>query len=113
MGAAFPIENRRLSGGEAVGDLTATFNELHGVEAAGDLIVRAIDELPVWSVAVSQAAGASDLRDASELRVKEVDRIERLAGELRRMAIPVAEREDGFTIEGPLRPQGAAVDSHG
>ncbi|HZD11192.1 MAG TPA: 3-phosphoshikimate 1-carboxyvinyltransferase, partial [Candidatus Binatia bacterium] len=65
------------------------------------------------AVAATQAAGQSVLRDAAELRVKEVDRIDRLARELRRMDVPVTEHEDGFSIEGPLRPRGADVDSHG
>lgn len=113
MGAPIQAQNRRESGGEPVGDLTTTFAEMHGAEAGGDVVVRAIDEFPIWAVAASQAAGRSVLRDAAELRVKEVDRIARLAGELRRMGIGVEEREDGFVIEGPTRPRGARVDSHG
>lgn len=113
MGAQIGIGNRRASGGEPVADLTASFAEMHGAEVGGDLVVRAIDEFPIWAVATTQADGRSILRDAAELRVKEVDRIERLATELRRMDVPVTEREDGFTIEGPLRPRGATVDSHG
>lgn len=113
MGADVDIDNRRASGGEPVADLTATFAEMHGAEVAGDLVVRAIDEFPIWAVAATQAAGRSVLRDAAELRVKEVDRIGRLAAELRRMSVPVIEREDGFVIDGPLRPRGAAVESHG
>ncbi|MFW6098073.1 MAG: 3-phosphoshikimate 1-carboxyvinyltransferase [Chloroflexota bacterium] len=113
MGADIGIGERRASGGEPVADLTAAFAELHGAEVGGDLVVRAIDEFPIWAVAATQAAGRSVLRDAAELRVKEVDRIERLATELRRMNVPVTERDDGFIIEGPLRPRGATVDSHG
>lgn len=113
MGADFIVGNRRLSGGEPVGDLTATFAELHSADASGDVVVRAIDEFPIWAVAVSQAAGRSVLRDAAELRVKEVDRIGRLAGELQRMAVPVSERDDGFVVQGAVRPRGAEVHSHG
>lgn len=113
MGAAVTTDNRRLSAGEPVADLTAAFDELHATEVAGDVVVRAIDEFPIWAVAASQAAGRSVLRDAAELRVKEVDRIARLGGELRRMGIDIDEREDGFAIEGPVRPQGARVNSHG
>lgn len=113
MGADIGIGRRRASGGEPVADLTASFAEMHGAEVGGDLVVRAIDEFPIWAVAATQADGPSVLRDAAELRVKEVDRIARLSAELRRMNVPVTEREDGFTIEGPLRPQGATVDSHG
>lgn len=113
MGASVTVGNRHASGGEPVGDLSASFEELHSAEAGGDVVVRAIDEFPIWAVAASQAAGRSVLRDAAELRVKEVDRIARLAGELRRMGIGVSERKDGFVVEGPVRAHGAQVTSHG
>ena len=74
--------------------------------------MRAIDEFPIWAVAATQAAGQSTVRDAAELRVKEVDRIAVLAGELRRLGVEIAEHEDGFTVYGPQRLQSAGVDSH-
>lgn len=40
------------------------------------------------------------MRDAAELRVKEVDRIAVLAGELRRLGVTIDEHEDGFAIGG-------------
>jgi len=55
----------------------------------------------------------SVLRDASELRVKEVDRISLLAGELQKMGVHIDEHPDGFTVKGPSRLQGVDVDSHG
>jgi 3-phosphoshikimate 1-carboxyvinyltransferase len=113
MGAAVSVEGERESGGEPVADLAARFGEFHAASAGGDVVVRAIDEFPIWAVAASQAAGASTLQDAAELRVKEVDRIGVLAGELRRIGIPVSEAADGFTIRGPVQPHGGAVSSHG
>lgn len=113
MGASVSVEAERESGGEPVADLTARFDELHATSVSGDVVVRAIDEFPIWAVAASQAAGASTLRDAAELRVKEVDRIGVLAGELRLLGIPIAETADGFTIHGPVRPRGGTVSSHG
>jgi len=113
MGAALTTANENATAGEPAGDLNARCDELHGAAAGGQVVVRAIDEFPVWAVAATQATGASALRDAAELRVKEVDRISVLAGELRRMGAVLTEREDGFTVEGPIRLQGASVDSHG
>lgn len=113
MGASLTTADEGTTAGEPAGDLTVRFDELHGAAAGGEVVVRAIDEFPIWAVAATQAAGASTLRDAAELRVKEVDRISMLAGELRRMGAAVTERKDGFTIEGPVRLQGAEVDSHG
>ena len=113
MGAHIEKSNTHLSGGETITDLSIHFNELHSAEIGGDLVVRTIDELPVWAVAASQAAGVSVLRDASELRVKEVDRISLLAGELQKMGVHIDEHPDGFTVKGPSRLQGVDVDSHG
>jgi 3-phosphoshikimate 1-carboxyvinyltransferase len=113
MGAPYSLERAHTSGGEAVADITIGFDELHGTAAAGALVVRAIDEFPAWSVAAGQAAGESTVRDAAELRVKEVDRIGVLAGELRKMGVAIREQEDGFTVRGPTRLRGAEVNSHG
>jgi 3-phosphoshikimate 1-carboxyvinyltransferase len=113
MGAAVDLEAPRETGGEPVADLSIQFDELHAMTASGDVVVRAIDEFPVWAVAASQAAGTSMLREAAELRVKEVDRIGVLAGELNRLGIPVIEEPDGFAVAGPVRPHGGTADSHG
>ena len=113
MGARFGLNNERVTGGEPAADLTFSFDELHGADVGGATVVRGIDEVPVWAVAATQAAGASTARDAAELRVKEVDRIGILAGELRQMGVNVSERPDGFTVSGPTRLDGATVDSHG
>jgi 3-phosphoshikimate 1-carboxyvinyltransferase len=112
MGANFTISNERVTGGEPAADLTVRFDELHSANVGGESVVCGIDELPIWAVAATQAAGDSTVRDAAELRVKEVDRIGVLAGELRKMGIQMAEYEDGFTVMGPVRPSGAPVDSH-
>ena len=100
MGASVSVEAERESGGEPVADLTARFDELHATSVSGDVVVRAIDEFPIWAVAASQAAGASTLRDAVELRVK-VDRIRR-SGRRAAPPVPIAETADGFTIHGPF-----------
>ena len=34
------------------------------------------------------------------------------AGELQKMAVPIDEKADGFTVHGPLRLRGAEVNSH-
>lgn len=112
MGAEVAVENVRLSGGEPVADLTARFSEMHSAHIAGDVVTKGIDEVPIWSVAAAQAAGTSTVSDAAELRVKEVDRIGVLAGELRKLGLRVDEQADGFTIAGPQRLFGAEVDSH-
>ncbi len=112
MGAQVDVGAARLSGGEPIADLTVRFDELHPTDVNGQAVVRAIDEFPIWAVAATQAAGDSTVSDAAELRVKEVDRIGVLAAELRKMGVVMDDRQDGFTVHGPLRPHGATVDSH-
>ncbi len=112
MGAELSVTNQRVTGGEPAADLSINFSEMHGATIGGEVVVRAIDEFPILAVALSQSAGKSVVRDAAELRVKEVDRISVLAGELAKMGVAMDEHPDGFTIEGPIRLQGAEVESH-
>ena len=99
--------------GEAVGSLRIRASGLQGTLVEGDDVVRAIDEFPVLAVAATQAEGTTEVRDAAELRVKEVDRIGLLAMELRKLGARIEEQPDGFLVEGPTRLEGARVDSHG
>src|SRR5262249_2192853 len=89
------------AGGEPVADLTVRAAELHAAELRGDLVVRAIDEIPILAVAATQAHGTTRIRDAAELRVKESDRIAMIARELSRLGARVRELDDGLEIEGP------------
>ncbi|NCF65796.1 MAG: 3-phosphoshikimate 1-carboxyvinyltransferase [Chloroflexi bacterium] len=112
MGANITVQDERITGGETAVDLTVHFDELHATDVAGETVVRGIDEFPIWAVAATQAAGESSVREAAELRVKEVDRITVLAGELKKMGVSIQERPDGFAISGPIRLHGASLASH-
>lgn len=112
MGAEFAVSNKRVTGGETAVDLSISFNELHAHQFDGDIVVRGIDEFPILAVASTQAAGQTIVRDAKELRVKEVDRISVMLGELRKFGIAFQEFEDGFAIDGPLNLYGTEVNSH-
>ena len=100
MGATVELTEERMVGGEPVADLTVRSSRLRGVEVAGELTLRAIDELPALAVAAAFAEGTTTVRDAEELRVKESDRIAALTVELRKLGVAIEERPDGFTIEG-------------
>jgi 3-phosphoshikimate 1-carboxyvinyltransferase len=86
--------------GEPLADVHVRPSPLRGVEIAGTLIPRTIDELPVVAVAAARAEGVTEIRDAAELRVKESDRIRALATELAKLGVAVRERPDGLSIEG-------------
>lgn len=111
MGADISIKNCRERGGEPVADITARHSKLRAVEVRGELVVRMIDEFPIFAIMATQAEGTTTVLDASELRVKESDRIATLAGELRHMRVSITERPDGFVITGPQQLSAAMVDS--
>jgi 3-phosphoshikimate 1-carboxyvinyltransferase len=113
MGGDVCVAAVREVNGELIADITVKSSELRGITVAGDLVVRMIDEFPIFAVLASQAQGETSVRDAEELRVKESDRIGSLASELRKLGVPIEERPDGFVIVGPTRLRGAVVDSHG
>lgn len=77
------------------------------VEVAG-----CIDELPALLVAAAMAEGTTVLRNASELRVKESDRIFAMASLLRAFGVGVDVFEDGLAVHGS-RLSAARVDSGG
>ena len=56
--------------------------------------------------------GTTTIREATELRVKETDRIGAVAQELRKMGAQIEERPDGMVIHGPTPLAGGVVDSH-
>lgn len=113
MGADLTIERERVEGGERVGDVTVRSSRLHGTTLAGDLIPRAIDEIPVLALAASVADGDTIVRDAAELRVKETDRIATTAEMLGRLGARVEPTADGMVIRGGTRLRGARCASHG
>lgn len=106
-GAALPDEMH-----EPIADVLVRHAALRATEAAGDIVVRAIDEFPVFAVLATQAEGDTVVREAAELRVKESDRIATVAAELRKMGAAIDELPDGMIVHGPTRLQGATVACH-
>lgn len=100
MGARIALENLRTVSGEPVADLHVDHTALKGVDIGGDLVVRAIDEFPAICVAAAMAEGETRITGASELRVKESDRIAVMTEGLRAMGIAVEELPDGMVING-------------
>jgi 3-phosphoshikimate 1-carboxyvinyltransferase len=113
MGAQIDYEDQTDQGGEPTGTIHVRGDGLKATEVGGDEVVRAIDEMPILAIAATQAEGQTIIRDAGELRVKEVDRIAMLAAEMRKLGAVVEERPDGMAITGPAKLHGATVESHG
>jgi 3-phosphoshikimate 1-carboxyvinyltransferase len=113
MGAWVRIVNQRDEGGEPVADLEVESSSLQATEVAGDLVPRAIDELPLVALAACFAQGTTVIKDAEELRVKESDRIKSTVTELNRLGGHADELPDGMVIHGTGGLRGAACQSHG
>ena len=108
MGADVSVENERTEGGELVADLVARSSSLRATEIGGDLIPRLVDEVPVLALAACFAEGTTVIRDASELRIKESDRLMASRVELSRFGAQVEELDDGLRIAGGRAMHGAA-----
>jgi 3-phosphoshikimate 1-carboxyvinyltransferase len=111
MGGRVALDDARDAGPEPVANLVVRGPApgLTATEIAGDLAVRAIDELPVLAVVAARARGTTTVRNAEELRVKESDRIATTCAMLRAFGVACEPRPDGFVVEGqPDRPLRAA-----
>jgi 3-phosphoshikimate 1-carboxyvinyltransferase len=113
MGARIDLVNPRMQAGEPVADLRVRTAPLRGVTIGPDRIPKTIDEFPILCVAAACAQGETIIAGASELRVKESDRIATMAMELRRLGAEVEERPDGMRIRGGHPLKGATCQSHG
>ena len=113
MGASIEISNQREMGAEPAGDIRIKSALLKGVEIKGDIIPRCVDELPVICIAAAVAEGETVIKDASELRVKESDRIAVMAECLSRVGVEVETYPDGIRIKGGRGFKGTVCNSHG
>jgi 3-phosphoshikimate 1-carboxyvinyltransferase len=100
MGADLDIVRERDLDGEPVADIRVRYRPLRATTISGELVVRAIDEIPVLAVAAAHAAGTTSVRDAGELRAKESDRLAAVGDILRRCGVKVVDRPDGFDVTG-------------
>lgn len=100
MGADLTVHPAAASGPEPAADVVVRAGPLRGTTIDGELALRCLDELPVLAMAAAVAAGTTVIRDAAELRVKESDRIARVAVGLRTVGVDVEERPDGMIVHG-------------
>jgi len=113
MGAEIRLEQCGSSGGEPSGRLHVSPATLRGVEIGGDMIPSCIDEIPLLAVVGCFANGATIVRGAGELRLKESDRLAAVARLLKSVGGAIELSEDGFTVEGPQSLYAGRVDPGG
>ena len=113
MGATVQVSDIQTVHGERMVTLQVRPAPLQAIEVTEQDVPLIIDELPILAVLAARAQGRTVIRGASELRVKESDRIRALAVNLKRMGARVKEYPDGLEIEGPCLLRGAEIDSFG
>jgi 3-phosphoshikimate 1-carboxyvinyltransferase len=118
MGGELLIENIREAGGEPVGDVTARYSPLTGVEVPAERAASMIDEYPILAIAAAFARGPTIMRGLGELRVKESDRIALTAAGLAACGVQVEEEAEGLIVVGTNHGNhgvagGARVATHG
>lgn len=97
---------------EPIGKIFVKTAQLKGISLSKADIPSLIDELPLLAVLATQAQGETIVTGAEELRVKESDRIEALAENIRLMGGVIEVFPDGFKIIGPQTLSGAEIQSY-
>jgi len=113
MGARIRLPQVESSNGELIGEIEAEHSDLTGGVIEGGLTAALIDEIPVLAVLGAATRDGLVVKDASELRIKETDRIRTICENLRRMGVEVEERPDGLVVAGRQRFRAAELDSFG
>ena len=113
MGAAIKVVDLQQTGGEVVGDLRVRASKISGGEISGALTAGLIDEIPALAVLGAASEHGLTVRDASELRVKETDRIATIESNFRRMGVKIETTPDGFHVPGRQKFHAAEIDPQG
>ncbi len=112
MGGRVELEDERVVAGEPVADLVASSSQLRGTHVGGDLVPLAIDEIPLVALLGLFAEGNTVVKDASELRAKESDRLAVVADGLSALGGAIEATDDGWCVRGS-KLRAARVDSAG
>lgn len=112
MGANITLLNQKTQGGEPSADILVKTSDLKGCIVEGDIIPTLIDEIPMIAVMAAFAEGTTIIKDASELKVKETNRIDTVVSNLKAMGANITPMDDGMIIEGTGHLQGAEIESY-
>ncbi len=112
MGGKIEIQNRRLAGGEEVGDLHVKYSALKGIKVPAERAPSMIDEYPILSVAASFAEGTTHMAGLEELRVKESDRLAAVEAGLKVNDVKTTSGKDWLDVTGGGSFGGGTVVTH-
>jgi len=100
MNANIEIVNKRQTCNEDCGDIIIKSSKLEGIDVPNIIIPNIIDEIPILSIAACFAEGQTTIKNASELKVKESDRLHAISMGLKAMNINHNLLDDGLVING-------------
>lgn len=113
MGVAIETSVTDVSGPEPVGEISVRGGSpLRAVNVGGGEVAELIDELPLIAIAMASVEEVSEVRNASELRVKETDRIAAVVAGLDAIGAQVEELSDGWRVR-KGSPRNARITTHG
>lgn len=112
MNGNISLENIRKVSNEDVADIHVSYSpNLTGTTIGGNIIPTLIDEIPIIAILATQANGKTIIKDASELKVKESNRIETVVTGLDNMGAIIKSTDDGMVIEGKSKLYGANIST--
>jgi 3-phosphoshikimate 1-carboxyvinyltransferase len=111
MGAHVERLNLGGEGGEPVADLLVRPATMGATEVGAAEIPSLVDEVPVLAVLASRATGETVFREVGELRVKESNRLELVAANLRAVGTEAEARGNDLFVRGSSRPPRGRVDT--
>ena len=112
MGAHVERVNLRDEGGEPVADLIARPPAaLRGTDVSAAEVPTLVDEVPILAVLASRAAGETTFREVGELRVKESNRLELIAANLRAVGVDARAVGNDLHVQGTTRPPRGRVET--
>ena len=112
MGGDIAVLNRRLAGGEEVGDLRVRSSKLKGITVPATRAPSMIDEYPALAVAAAFAKGTTHMAGLEELRVKESDRLAAVEAGLKANGVATRSGPDWLAVDGGAVEGGAEVKTH-
>ena len=112
MGATVEMQADTMTAGEPMGSLVVGYGQPVPAIISAHEVPALIDELPVLAASAALGGGLT-VSGASELRVKESDRITALVTGFRALGLQADERPDGFDIPGRQQPAGGRADACG
>jgi 3-phosphoshikimate 1-carboxyvinyltransferase len=112
MGSHVERVNLRDEGGEPVADLIVRpAARLRGTEIPAAEVPALVDEVPILACVASRADGETVFRDVGELRVKESNRLELIAANLRAVGATAEAVGNDLHVQGSDRPPRGRVET--